>query len=123
MASRSLAADQSPENVAAWSARAVDRYDLELVNHFELEEELLFPVCAGALADRLINEHRTLEAFVSEMREAPSREVLEKFLELLRNHIRLEENEFFEAAQRTLPAEQLQAIGEEIDRRAVRICL
>lgn len=101
----------------------MDRYDLELKNHFELEEELLFPAHTGPLADRLIAEHRQLEAFVAQLRETPARETLDSFLELLRSHIRLEENEFFESAQRILSAGQLQAIGEEIDRRAVRICL
>ena len=123
MARRSLEQDPSPENVAHWCARAVDRFDLELVNHFQLEEELLFPAHAGPLADHLIAEHRALEALIAQLRAAPDRATLDQFLELLRSHIRLEENEFFESAQRSVSAAQLQSIGEEIDRRAVRICL
>jgi hypothetical protein len=123
MASRSLAQDSSSENVSTWCARAVDRFDLELRNHFEMEEELLFPAHPGLLAAQLIAEHRAMEALVARLRSTPTRDVLDEFLELLRRHIRLEENEFFESAQRSIPAAQLQAIGEEINRRAVRICL
>lgn len=123
MAARSLAQDPSPQNVAHWCARAVERFEVELVNHFELEEQLLFPAHPGALAEKLIAEHRELEALAAQLRAMPARETLDSFLELLRRHIRLEENEFFESAQRTVPAAQLQSIGEEIDRRAVRICL
>ena len=67
--------------------------------------------------------HRALEALIAQLRAAPDRATLDQFLELLRSHIRLEENEFFESAQRSVSAAQLQSIGEEIDRRAVRICL
>ena len=43
---RSLAADSSPENLAKLAQRVIDRYELELINHFAIEEEVLFPVCA-----------------------------------------------------------------------------
>ncbi|MEP7362845.1 MAG: hemerythrin domain-containing protein [Acidobacteriota bacterium] len=123
MASRSLAEDASPENLVLWCGRAVERFDGELANHFQLEEEILFPAHPGPLAEQLIAEHRELESFVATLRSAPDRSTLDAFLELLRRHIRLEENEFFESAQRSVPAAQLQSIGEEINRRAVQIRL
>ena len=46
MTRRSLAADSSAENIAKLARRAIDRYEVELVNHFEMEEQVLFPVCA-----------------------------------------------------------------------------
>ena len=114
---------QVGRHVRKWAAKAVDRYEVELSNHFELEEQLLFPAHPGELAQRLIGEHRQLEAFVERLRDEPTPAVLEKFLELLRSHIRLEENEFFESAQRSVAADELRRIGAEIDRRAVRVCL
>ena len=36
---RSLRDDASPANVAKLARRAIDRYELELANHFEIEEE------------------------------------------------------------------------------------
>jgi ribosomal protein S17E len=44
MTRRSLAEDSSTANVARLARRAIDRYELELVNHFEMEEQVLFPV-------------------------------------------------------------------------------
>src|ERR1035437_2492930 len=101
MTRRSLAADSSPGNVAKLARRAVGRYELELANHFEIEEQVLFPACG----------------------ELPPIALLEQFCALLSTHIRREENELFEQIQRALPREVLDRAGSEIDRRAVRICL
>ncbi|MBZ5728930.1 MAG: hemerythrin domain-containing protein [Acidobacteriia bacterium] len=121
---RSLAADASPENLAKLARRAIDRYELELANHFAIEEEVLFPLCGPMpLVDELVAEHRALEGFIAELRTAPSAAVLEQFCGLLTSHIRREENELFEQIQRSLPREVLDQAGGEIDRRAVRICL
>jgi hemerythrin-like domain-containing protein len=124
MSRRSLAADSSPENIARQAQRAIDRYELELTNHFELEEQILFPACGPMpVIDELIDEHRAMEALVMQLRVEPSAALLEAFYTLLSRHIRREESEFFEQIQREVPREVLDRAGEEIDRRAVRICL
>ena len=121
---RSLEADVSPENVAKLARRVIDRYELELINHFEIEEQVLFPACGPMpLIDELLAEHRAIEAFVTQLRAAPSVALLEQFCALLSSHIRREENELFEQIQRDLPREVLERTGSEIDRRVVRICL
>jgi hemerythrin-like domain-containing protein len=121
---RSLATDSSAENVARLALRAIDRYELELVNHFEIEETVLFPACGSSpLIEELLAQHRALEAFVGQLRTAPSADLLEQFCELLSKHVRLEENELFQQAQRDLPRDVLDRLGSEIDHRAVRICL
>lgn len=121
---RSLAGDSSAENVAHLARRVIDRFELELRNHFEIEEQLLFPACEPMpLIAGLLQDHRNLEALAAQLRSAPSAAVLEQFCALLSTHIRREESEFFEQAQRTLPREVLDRLGREIDRRAVRICL
>jgi hemerythrin-like domain-containing protein len=121
---RSLAVDSSPENVVRLARRAIDRYELELANHFEIEEQVLFPAAGPIpLIDQLLAEHRTLEALIAQLRAAPSAGLLEQFCALLSEHIRREENELFEQIQRALPREVLDRAGTEIDRRAVRICL
>jgi hemerythrin-like domain-containing protein len=121
---RSLAADSSPENVARLARRAIDRYELELVNHFELEEQVLFPACGPMpMVAELIQEHRAIEAFIAELCVSPSPVVLERLCELLSSHIRREESELFEHIQRVLPRETLDRAGREIDARAVRVCL
>jgi len=121
---RALATDSSEASVARLARRVIDRYELELVNHFAIEEQVLFPLCCPApIIDELLEEHRAMEALVGQLRNAPSARLLERFCALLSAHIRREENELFEEAQRTLPREVLDQAGREIDRRAVRICL
>ena len=124
MTRRSLAQDSSPENVARLARRVIDRYELELVNHFEIEEQVLFPVCGLVpLVDALVAEHRAMEALIPPLRTLPSADLLERFCQLLAAHVRREESELFEEIQRTLPRDVLDRAGAEIDRRAVRICL
>jgi len=121
---RALAADSSPESVAKQARRIAGRYDLELANHFEIEEQVLFPACGTKpLLAELIAEHRTLESLVGQLRERPSVDLLEQFCELLSRHIHKEENELFQEIQRDLPREVLDEAGREIDRRAIRACL
>jgi hemerythrin-like domain-containing protein len=121
---RSLAADGSPESVVKVAQRVIDRFELELVNHFEIEEQVLFPACGPLpIIDELKLEHRALETIVAQLRKAPSAALLEQFFELLTSHIRREERELFEQVQQTLPREMLDRMGAEIDRRAVRICM
>jgi hemerythrin-like domain-containing protein len=124
MTRRSLRQDSSPENVARLARRVIDRYELELVNHFEMEEQVLFPACGPMpLVDTLLAEHRAIEAAIQPLRTAPTADLLEQFCQLLSTHIRREENEFFEQIQSALPRDVLDRAGAEIDRRAVRICL
>ena len=121
---RSLREDASAANVAKLARKAIDRYELELSNHFEIEESILFPAVEDhALVPGLISEHRELEALIGRLREDPSAPLLLEFTALLRTHIRREENELFGDIQRLLPRELLDSLGEEIDARAVRICL
>jgi hemerythrin-like domain-containing protein len=121
---RSLSADSSQENIARLARRVIDRYELELANHFEIEEQVLFPACgAMAIITELLQEHRAIEALVSKLRAEPSGALLEQLCALLSRHIRREESELFEHIQRTLPRDVLARAGSEIDRRVVRICL
>jgi len=121
---RALAQDSSAENIAKQARRAIDRYEIELVNHFEIEEQVLFPACGPLpMVAELIADHRALEALIGQLRTAPTAALLEQFCELLSKHIRREENELFEQAQRVLPRDLLDQLGGEIDRRAVRVCL
>jgi hemerythrin-like domain-containing protein len=124
MTRRSLAADSSPANVAKLARRATDRYELELANHFEIEEQVLFPACGPMPPiELLLAEHRAIEGLIAQLRTAPAEALLERFCALLSEHIRREENELFEQIQRTLPREVLDRVGGEIDARVVRVCL
>ena len=124
MTRRSLVADSSAENVAKLARRAIDRYEVELVNHFEIEEQVLFPACGAMdLIRELVAEHRTMEAQIAGLRTAPTATRLEEFCALLSAHIRKEESGLFEEIQRMIPPEELDRAGKEIERRVVRVCL
>jgi hemerythrin-like domain-containing protein len=125
---RALQSDRSDASVNRLARRAIDRYEIELTNHFGIEEQLLFPLIERelgpmAMVHELIADHRALEAMVDRMRAAPSADLLESFCDLLRRHIRREENELFQDIQQRLPREMLTSAGKEIDARAIRVCL
>jgi len=125
---RSLGEDRSPANVAKLAGRVIDRYELELANHFEIEEQILFPAIENALgklslvAD-LIAQHRQVEDLIAQLRSAPTAALLERLCGLLTEHIRREENELFQLAQARLPVPVLRELGTAIERRVVLICL
>ena len=125
---RTLASDRSAATIDRLARKAVDRYEIELTNHFAIEEQLLFPLIERELGKmtmigELVADHRALEGMIGQLRGAPSAEVLERFCELLRRHIRREENELFQDIQGRLPKDVLSLAGKEIDARAVRVCL
>lgn len=126
---RALEADCSPASVERQTRRVLDRFDLELVNHFELEEQRLFPAIEAELGPHelvrsLIAEHRELENLAARLRSEPrDQAALLAFVELLRRHIRTEENELFEEIQGRLAPGTLDHLGAEFEARAVRICL
>jgi hemerythrin-like domain-containing protein len=125
---RSLRQDASPANVAKLARRAIDRYELELVNHFEIEEQILFPAIENALGKQplvasLIAQHRQVEDLIARLRSAPAEALLEGLCGLLTEHIRREEQELFQEAQSRLPEPVLRVLGTAIEAKAVRICL
>ena len=124
---RGLRQDRSPETAAKMARRVADIFDLELRNHFDVEERILFPAIREnlgptPLVDELIAEHRQLEALVRDVATAEP-EVLLRFAAQLSEHIRREERELFEDIQKRLPRETLDRLGQAIDRDVVRVCL
>jgi len=125
---RSLRQDASAANVAKLARRAVDRYEVELANHFEIEEQILFPALQRHLGElplvqELIVEHREFERLIAQMRAGPLPPLLEQMCGLLTRHIRREESELFEMAQARLPEAVLRELGQAIEARVVRVCL
>lgn len=103
--------------------KAADLFELELRNHFDVEERILFPAIRESLGplpliDELVAEHRRLEALVAEL---PG--TLAEFAAMLSAHIRREERELFEDIQNRLPAETLARLSEAIKSEVVRVCL
>lgn len=123
---RSLQGEPPPETVARVAALVVDRYDAVVSNHFAIEEEIVFPAVERELGEQpsvhaFIQEHRQIEKIVDQLRSAPEAPALREYASLLRLHVRREEDELFEEAQQKLPRKVLDALGAEVDARAVRM--
>jgi hemerythrin-like domain-containing protein len=86
---------------AAWD-EVKERFRTELEPHFRREEQGLLPALrrAGeaALEQRTLREHRSLRELIA----ADRPENLAPFAALLTAHIRFEESELFDTAQRVL---------------------
>ncbi|RDI75713.1 Hemerythrin HHE cation binding domain [Gaiella occulta] len=106
----------------ATAARAyVDRFFSATVDHFRVEEDLLFPLYvryAGKteVLGRILREHMELHGLVRALRaEVAAGQVeaatLEAIGSLLEEHVRLEERELFEEIQRVVPAAELERLG------------
>jgi hemerythrin-like domain-containing protein len=115
---------------AAPTARGfLDFYEGELRGHIADEERALLPRCREANpsgADRILEEHRELEALIAAIGAAlnggedPSAPMAQAG-QLLDDHVRFEERSFFEGLQRTLSADALKEIGRAIEaNRATR---
>jgi hemerythrin-like domain-containing protein len=101
----------SPEfQPAATCAESIERFERELEPHFQKEEQGLLPAlrAAGehALVERTLQEHRALRDMVMEA----DPENLPRFAQRFADHIRFEEKELFELAQRRLSSDQLAAL-------------
>jgi hemerythrin superfamily protein len=120
---RSLRQDATGENVQRLSGKVAAAQELELANHFALEEELIFPKLPNALAAELIGEHRALEALIDRLSSNPSFHLLEQFVSSLRSHARKEENEYFQQFQESIPESELAKLLPQLETRALRACL
>ena len=117
----------SPETAGDLARRVQNMFELELRNHFDVEERILFPaILAGLgptpLVDQLVTEHRRLEKLIENTKtERPA--ALREFAAALSGHIRREERELFEDIQQRLPTETMEQLGRSIDSAVVRVCL
>ncbi len=108
-------------DLQALQAQIGTMFNLEIRWHFAAEEEALFPEAAAfaelkPLVEQLLAEHATLRQYFA---RAQARELdpagLREFAQTLSAHIRKEERELFEACQRLLSPERLNAVGAALD--------
>ncbi len=107
---RKAAASPEFRPAAIW-ADVSERFERELEPHFQKEEQGLLPALRAvgehALVERTQREHQTMRDMMAEL----DPKNLLRFAQLLSDHIRFEENELFEAAQRRFSADQLAALA------------
>lgn len=96
--------DNWPEDPSAQKEALAEFAERELMPHFILEEELLFPVCsssAGELKDAAVdlrNDHNTMRSLLADIASAETAKLpglLVSLGTLLEAHIRKEERSFF----------------------------
>jgi iron-sulfur cluster repair protein YtfE (RIC family) len=98
-------------------------YKIELVKHFQDEEEILFPAVKNKNAEvdklvaEIISEHRKMESLVYELEKTEHLEnVLDDLGWLLEKHIRKEERELFVEIEKVLSDEELKIISNSISK-------
>ena len=104
--------------------------EVELLHHFEVEENILFPVARDVIdspkvIDDLVTQHREIEELASRIERTsgePQIILLREFGDLLRKHIRTEEGDLFQEIQDKLSVDQLADIGRKIDETLRKTC-
>jgi iron-sulfur cluster repair protein YtfE (RIC family) len=97
-------------------------FESDLLPHFKVEEEVLFPAMqplpeASELIADLESDHRALERFIKLMRQVRSvglGDALGQFADLLKSHIRKEENQLFPIYETCLGEELADKIGQQM---------
>jgi hemerythrin superfamily protein len=88
-----------------------------LVRHVNLDDELI---------TRLQSDHLRMAALITDMKDTGDssvhRDRISRFGEILREHIRWEEETLFEATQRLMAKAKLKALGRELDERLPALC-
>ena len=127
---RGLKKDPSRENVDKLSKMAADMAQIELLSHFQVEEQVLFPAVRPlientALIDELISQHREMEQMIEELanqRGAARKRTLLDFSDLLNRHIRSEERQLFQEIQANVGEFRLAQLGRQIEDRVHKLC-
>ncbi|NOX19439.1 MAG: hemerythrin domain-containing protein, partial [Chlorobi bacterium] len=89
---------QSPEEKLQDAKRT---YELELIDHFRHEEEIVFPLAKGrdaemdAMIKDILNQHKKITEAINSLENGNLVENLDKLGQMLVDHIRQEEREVF----------------------------
>jgi hemerythrin-like domain-containing protein len=127
---RGLKGDAPPEKAVELARKVAAMADAELLAHFRIEEETLFPTVRGFLeaedvVDQLIEQHREMESLIESIARSSGlaqSALLKQFGELLSRHIRIEERQLFEEIQAKLPASQMGKLGRQIEEQVQKVC-
>ena len=127
---RGLVADATEVKAAELHEKLAALVEVELLHHFEVEEEVLFPAVRAVidspqLVDELITQHREMEELARRIEQTSGADrvaLLQEFGELLSGHIRTEERRLFQEIQAKLTPEQLEEIGRKIDQTLRKVC-
>jgi len=97
-------------------------FEYRLINHFKVEEELLFPAVRevlgleASLIEVLLNDHQELGAQAAAIKVGAHHQV-DSFCVLLESHIRTEERQLFMLAQNRMKSARMADLGRQIQAR------
>src|SRR5262249_13519557 len=100
-------------------SRSSNINEYQLIDHLQLEEELLFPVfrevlgVEASLIDVLLSDHRELRVKAAAIK-AGSHEQVDSFCVLLERHIRTEERRLFVLAENRMKPAEMAELGRQI---------
>jgi hemerythrin-like domain-containing protein len=112
----------APRDVDGLAALARRFEESVFLVHIEAEEELLGPHLSSADARRLKDEHLRLRDLLAEARSArheARKGPLLAFAGLLERHVRWEERELFQRCETEIAADDLAAVGHDLEKRLV----
>lgn len=89
-------------------------WNQHLKEHFKEEEEILFPYLKDEFSNRVAKEHQDLEVLFNEISKNLSIQNFEAFANLLDDHIRYEERQWFPHLEQNLNKNQLLEIGKAL---------
>jgi hemerythrin-like domain-containing protein len=108
-------------DLESWQAEIAQIFEQEITVHFTAEEKEVFPAAARfpelqPTVQDLLAEHGVLRALFtqSQLRTLAQNE-LSAFAATLAQHIRKEERQLFEGMQKLMSAEELSALGAELE--------
>ncbi len=127
---RGLKADSSERKAEELSHKVTQLAEIELLGHFKVEEEVLFPAVrpflgSAEIIDELVTQHRQMEELLRRLAQGAASDrmaLLREFGLLLSSHIRTEERQLFEQIQQRLSADDLLALGNQIDASVRKVC-
>ncbi|MDR6370956.1 hemerythrin-like domain-containing protein [Chryseobacterium bernardetii] len=82
-----------------------------LKQHFREEEEILFLYLEDEYTIRIQKEHREIEDIISAMSSSENTDLISDFADLLEQHIRFEERDWFPHLEEKLDTSALEKIG------------
>jgi hemerythrin-like domain-containing protein len=97
-------------------------FEYRLINHFKVEEELLFPAfrevlgLEASLIELLLSDHQELRAQAAAIKSGAHDQV-DSFCVLLERHIRTEERQLFVLAQDRMKPAKMAELGQQIEAR------
>ncbi|MCW8935593.1 MAG: hemerythrin domain-containing protein [Gammaproteobacteria bacterium] len=105
------------DNISVLIKQVREIFDNELSVHFDLEEKSILPelekIGEHKLVKRTLDDHLKLRQLVDKLEEPGN---LLMFSKILKEHVKFEEQELFEACQNKLEPEVMESIGRICNR-------